>query len=73
MTNAKKKKKRKTIEWERLQISLRKLDQGNASCKDEHNKGKGYPQVEFQIKVILEAKTKQVNSNHRLSGQSRNP
>ena len=30
-----------TIEWERLEISSRKLEkcQGNISCKDEHNKG----------------------------------
>ena len=41
------KRKRKTIEWERLEISSRKLEipreqffpQGNISCKDEHNKG----------------------------------
>ena len=31
---------RKTIEWERLEISSRKLDyQGNISCKDGLNKG----------------------------------
>ena len=31
---------RKTIEWERLEISSRKLIyQGNISCKDGHNKG----------------------------------
>ena len=34
------KKQRKTIEWERLEISSRKLEiQGNISCKDGHNKG----------------------------------
>ena len=34
------KEKRKTIEWERLVISSRKLEiQGNISCKDGHNKG----------------------------------
>ena len=34
------KKSRKTAEWERLEISLRKLEiQGNISCKDGHNKG----------------------------------
>ena len=33
-------KERKTIEWERLEISSRKLRyQGNISCKDGHNKG----------------------------------
>ena len=37
MNNAK--KSRKTIEWERLQISLRKLEvPGNISCKDWHHK-----------------------------------
>ena len=38
------KKQRKTIEWERLEISSRKLEiPGNISCKDGHNKGqKGY-------------------------------
>ena len=30
----------KTIGWERLEISTRKLEiQGNISCKDGHNKG----------------------------------
>ena len=34
------KKQRETIEWERLEISSRKLGyQGNISCKDGHNKG----------------------------------
>ena len=34
------KKQRKTIEWERLEISSRKLEiPGNISCKDGHNKG----------------------------------
>ena len=34
------KKQRKTIEWERLEISSRKQRyQGNISCKDGHNKG----------------------------------
>ena len=34
------KKQRKTTEWERLEISSRKLEiQGNISCKDGHNKG----------------------------------
>ena len=34
------KKQRKTTEWERLQISSRKLRyQGNISCKDGLNKG----------------------------------
>ena len=38
MINAK--KQRKTIEWERLGISSRKLEiPGNISCKDEHSKG----------------------------------
>ena len=38
MINAK--KQRKTTEWERLEISSRKLEnQGNISCKDGHNKG----------------------------------
>ena len=33
-------KERKTIEWERLEISSRKLRyQGNISCKDGHDKG----------------------------------
>ena len=33
-------KKYKKIEWERLEISSRKLEiQGNISCKDGHNKG----------------------------------
>ena len=33
-------KKRKTIEWGRLEISSRKLEiPGNISCKDGHNKG----------------------------------
>ena len=33
-------KERKTIEWERLEISSRKLRyQGNSSCKDGHDKG----------------------------------
>ena len=36
MNNAK--EERKTIEWERLEISLRKLE-GIISCKDGHNKG----------------------------------
>ena len=30
-------KERKTIEWERLEISSRRLYQGNISCKDGHN------------------------------------
>ena len=31
---------RKTTEWERLEISSRKLEiPGNISCKDGHNKG----------------------------------
>ena len=34
------KKYRKTREWERLEISSRKLEnQGNISCKDGYNKG----------------------------------
>ena len=34
------KKYRKTTEWERLEISSRKLEiPGNISCKDGHNKG----------------------------------
>jgi len=34
------KKYRKTTEWERLEISPRKLEiPGNISCKDGHNKG----------------------------------
>ena len=34
------KKQRKTTEWERLEISSRKLEiPGNISCKDGHNKG----------------------------------
>ena len=34
------KKQRKTIEWERLEISQEsKRYQGNISCKDGHNKG----------------------------------
>ena len=34
------KKQRKTIEWERLEISSRKLEiPGNISCKDGHNEG----------------------------------
>ena len=34
------KKQRKTIEWERLEISSRKLEiPGNISCKDGHSKG----------------------------------
>ena len=34
------KKQRKTIEWEGLEISSRKLEiPGNSSCKDGHNKG----------------------------------
>ena len=34
------KKQRKTIEWETLEISSRKLKiSGNISCKDRHNKG----------------------------------
>ena len=38
MINAK--KYRKTIKWEGLEISSRKIRyQGNISCKDEHNKG----------------------------------
>ena len=38
MINAK--KERKTIEWERLEISQEsKRYQGNISCKDRHNKG----------------------------------
>ena len=38
MNNAK--KQRKTIEWERLEISSRKLEiPRNISCKDGHNKG----------------------------------
>ena len=32
------KKQRKTIEWERLEISSRKFH-GNISCKDGHNTG----------------------------------
>ena len=33
-------KERKTIDWERLEISSRKLRyQGNISCKDGHDKG----------------------------------
>ena len=32
-------KQRKTIEWERLEISSRKSLQGNISCKDGHNEG----------------------------------
>ena len=38
MNNAK--KQRKTNEWERLEISSRRLRyQGNISCKNEHKKG----------------------------------
>ena len=38
MTSAK--IERTTIEWERLEISSRKLEiPGNISCKDGHNKG----------------------------------
>ena len=37
MINAK--KQRKTTEWERREISLRKRHQGNISCEDGHNKG----------------------------------
>ena len=33
------KKQRKTIDWERLEISSRKLERGNISCKDGHDKG----------------------------------
>ena len=34
------KKQRKTKEWERLEISSRKLETPrNTSCKDGHNKG----------------------------------
>ena len=37
MKNAK--EQRKTIEWEKLEISSRKLEiQGDISCKDGHNK-----------------------------------
>ena len=37
MNNAK--KERKTIEWERLEVSSRKLEiPRNISCKDGHNK-----------------------------------
>ena len=33
-------KRRKTIKWERVKISFRKLrHQGSISCRDWHNKG----------------------------------
>ena len=32
-------KQRKTIEWERLEMSSRKLEKGNISCKDGLDKG----------------------------------
>ena len=50
------KKKRKPTEWERLEISSRKL--GNISCKDGHNKGqKQYGQKQntqnYKKKVLM--------------------
>ena len=46
---------RKTIEWERLEISSRKLEiyQGNISRKDGHNKGqKNYIKKIFTTQII---------------------
>ena len=58
---------RKTIEWERLEISSRKLYQGNISCTDGHNKGQKWYGPKKQKMLKRNGKNTQKNYAKRPS------
>ena len=62
---------RKTIEWERLEISSRKLEiQGNISCKDEHSKGQKWYGPNKQKRLRRGGKNTQKNYTKKIFRRS---